>query len=86
MITYPNENDSFRIDTFRSSCSEHTADYYIHVVNDKTGICKFLFSHFDFDCVMLKYEELKKECAAGWHIEVTVAISLSEVHSRNALP
>lgn len=82
MITYPNQDDSFRIDSFRSSCCEHSADYYIHVVNDKTGLCKCQFTHYSFECVMQKYEELSKQCAEGWHIEVTVGISQGEVRAR----
>ena len=56
MITYPKQGDSFSIDTFRSSDGLHTLDYYIHVVNDKTGICQCQLSHFNYEYVMQKYE------------------------------
>lgn len=82
MITYPKQGDSFSIDTFRSSDGLHTLDYYIHVVNDETGICQCQLSHFNYEYVMKKYEELSKQCAKGWHIEITVGISQGEVRAK----
>lgn len=81
-LTYPNEGETFTIDQFRIDGAIHTAEYYIHVVNDETGVCKGIMSHFDLGRVMREYERLSKECASGWHIEVTVAISTSEARAR----
>lgn len=82
MITYPKKEEKFTIDDFRSDGSVHMAEYYIHVVNDDTEVCKRLFSSWNFALVMRKYEEYKMECADGWHIEITVAISTSEARAR----
>ena len=82
MITYPNDENKFTIDDFRIDGGLHTADYYIHVVNDETSACTCLLRDYDFERTMKKYKEYKKECAAGWHIEVTVGISQGEVRAR----
>lgn len=82
MITYPKEDETFTIDDFRIDGGLHMAEYYIHVVNDDTAVCKRLFSSWNLALVMRKYEKYKAECAHGWHIEITVAISTSEARAR----
>ena len=82
MLTYPNENAVFTIDDFRTDCAIHTAEYYIHVVNDETGVCNRIMSHYDLSLVMKSYERFKRECKEGWHIEITVAISACESRAR----
>lgn len=81
-LTYPNEGELFTIEQFRTDGSEHSAEFYVHVVNDETGVCKRLMSHYDFSKVMACYERFRAECANGWHIEVTVGISVSESRAR----
>lgn len=82
MITYPGENETFTIDNFRVSDGLHIATYYVHVVNNKTKACKRLFYDSNFETVKQKYEELRKECSEGWHIEITVGIRQEEVRAR----
>lgn len=82
MITYPKQNETFTIDDFRIDNARHMAEYYIHVVNDETEVCKRIFESWNYALVMRKYEEFKSECEDGWHIEVTVAISTSESRAR----
>lgn len=81
-LTYPAQDETFTIDDFRIDGAIHSADYYIHVVNDETGVCKRIMSHYDLNLVMREYKRFSKECAGGWHIEVTVAISTSEARAR----
>ena len=82
MIIYPKNDETFTIDNFRIDGGLHVAEYYIHVVNDDSLVCKRLFSSWNLALVMKKYEEFKNECANGWHIEITVGISTSEVRAR----
>ncbi len=82
MITYPNPGDTFTIEQFRIDGAMHGAEFYIHVVNDETGVCKRLAFHFTLEMAMAAYERFKKECKEGWHIEVTVAISTCEARAR----
>ena len=82
MITYPNKDDKFTIYEFRSNGGERTADYYLHVVNDKTGVCLCLFQTYSFETAMNMYETYKKECKKGWHIELTVGIYTGEGRAR----
>lgn len=81
-LTYPAQDSTFTIDDFRIDGAIHTAEYYIHVVNDETSVCKCIMSHYDLPLVMKEYNRFKKECADGWHIEVTVGISQGEVRAR----
>ena len=81
-LTYPSQNSVFTIDDFRTDRAMHTAEYYIHVVNDENGVCNRIMSHYDLALVMKAYERFKRECKEGWHIEVTVAISASESRAR----
>lgn len=81
-LTYPNEGAEFTIDDFRTDNAIHTAEFYVHVVNDTNGVCKMLMSHYDFDLVMKEYKRFQKECKEGWHIEVTVAIGVCESRAR----
>ena len=82
MITYPKQDEKFTIDDFRIDNSEKCANYYIHVVNDETGVCKRIFEHYSFPYVLAKYEDFKREVADGWHIEITVGIPQGEVRAR----
>ncbi len=82
MITYPNNEETFTIQDFRTDCSLHSAEYYIHVVNDETGVCKRIYESWNIALVMRKYEEFKSECKDGWHIEITVGIPQGEVRAR----
>lgn len=82
MITYPKKDETFTINDFRTDGAIHTAEYYIHVVNDETGVCKRIYDSWNFALVMRKYEEFKSECTDGWHIEITVAISTCEARAR----
>ena len=82
MITYPKQDEKFTIDDFRIDGSLHMAEYYIHVVNDDTHVCNRLFSSWNLALIKRRYEEFKKECADGWHIEVTVGISQGEVRAQ----
>lgn len=82
MITYPKKDETFTIDAFRIDGSVHCAEYYIHVVNNKTGVCNRLYESWNFALVMMKYAEFKNECKDGWHIEVTVGISTTEARAR----
>lgn len=82
MITYPHKSTTFTIDDFRIDGANHCAWYYIHVVNDETGVCNRIYDGWNIALVMKKYREFAKECASGWHIEVTVAISQSETRAK----
>lgn len=82
MITYPNKATTFTIDDFRIDGALRCAWYYIHVVNDETGVCNRIYDGWNIALVMRKFSEFKKECADGWHIEVTVAIPASESRAR----
>lgn len=81
-LTYPNPGETFTIEQFRTDNSIHTAEFYVHVVNDDTGVCSRILTHYDFEYVRGEYERLKRECKEGWHIEVTVAISTCESRAR----
>lgn len=81
-LTYPNPGETFTIEQFRIDGAMHGAEFYVHVVNDETGVCKCILNHHDFDLVRKEYERFKKECKEGWHIEVTVAISTCESRAR----
>ena len=81
-LIYPGEGETFTIDEFRTDNAIHTAEFYVHVVNDATGVCKMLMSHYDFDLVVKESARFRKECKEGWHIEVTVAIGVCESRAR----
>ena len=82
MINYPDKDKRFTIEQFRTDGAQHGAEFYIHVVNDQTGVCNRLAFHFTLEMAMAEYERYKKECKEGWHIEVTVAISTCESRAR----
>lgn len=81
MITYPKEGETFTIDQFRRPCIT-TPDYYIHVVNDKTGVCRRLDTEMDFEEAQQKCLEYAEECAEGWHIELTIGVRPDESRHR----
>ena len=80
-VTYPIEGSTFTIDDFRRR-AESIPEYYLHVVNDKTGVCKRLDQTYDFEGAQKMYRIYASLCKPGWHIELTIAISAGEVRSR----
>ena len=81
-IKYPRESKTFTIRDFRTDGAEHVAEYYIHVVNDVTEVCELVSQTWNFAIALNRYEKLRKECAPGWHIELTVGISQGETRAK----
>ena len=82
MITYPKEGETFTIDRFRDNGGEIWPIYYLHVVNDKTGVCHRLNSAIDLEDANEMHQEYSAECAEGWHIEMTIGMYAGEVRAR----
>lgn len=81
MITYPKEDETFTIDDFRRRAAS-IPEYYLHVVNNETGVCRRIDQTFDFEGAQVLYSIYNAECAPGWHVELTIAINAGEVRSR----
>lgn len=81
-IKYPNEHETFTIEDFRVDNAICTPDYYIHVVNDETGVCRRICDTWNFSLAMNRFRSLQAQCAKGFHVELTVGISRGQVRAR----
>ena len=81
-ITYPEPGDDFTISDFRDSGAAPVPNYYLHVVNDETGVCKCIEQHYSLSRLMSAFRLLSDECAEGWHLEITIGLNAGETRAR----